>query len=143
MENRKLKTVVLSFLLLALVLSLTFFTVGNLTRPEVSFASENGQADANQTPADANEGCEQKQKTAKDKEVPRPQHSHPAFSQRIEERATMVKRQIEGHIWTHPSFKLSFSPVFNSICISECTGELIWRRFLQDPHQNTNLTTPN
>jgi len=110
-ENRKLKIVLPLFLLLALVLSLTFFTVGNLTRPEVTFTSESKQADANQTPADANEGCEQKQKTPKDKEVPRPQHKHPAFSQRIEERAAMVKRQIEGREISDPNVLTSLRTV--------------------------------
>ena len=96
---------------LLLILFLIIFTISSPIGLKPIFASENGQADANQTPADANEGCEQKQKTPKDKEVPRPQHSHPAFSQRIEERAAMVKRQIEGREISDPNVLTSLRTV--------------------------------
>ena len=101
----------MSLSLLIAVLSLIIFITSSRTGPKLIFASENGQGDANQTPADANEGCEEKQNGPKDKEVPRPQHSHPAFSQRIEERAAMVKWQIEGREISDPNVLKSLRTV--------------------------------
>ena len=58
------------------------------------FASESKKADANQTPADANKHSEQKRKTPKGQNVPRPEHTHPAFAQRVDERQSMVDMYI-------------------------------------------------
>jgi protein-L-isoaspartate(D-aspartate) O-methyltransferase len=69
-----------------LMLAVTFIGAGLLT-----FAAENKQAEPNQP--------KQKQKAAKqkDKKPPRPDHSHPAFTQRTKERNRLVKRWIKGH----------------------------------------------
>jgi protein-L-isoaspartate(D-aspartate) O-methyltransferase len=93
------------------VLSLIIFITSSRTGSKLIFASGNGQPDANQSPADANEGCERKQKAAKDKEIPRPQHTHPAFSERIEERAAMVKWQIEAREVSDPNVLASLRTV--------------------------------
>ncbi len=81
-------------LLLVLVLFLIIFAPTTSTKPELSFASENKGADANQASTDANEQSKQKQKDTKDEKVPRPEHTHPAFTQRSDERARMVNWQI-------------------------------------------------
>jgi len=78
------------------VLVTIIFTVKSSTRPGLSFASENKEVDANQTPADANAKSEQKQKVPTGKKVLRPEHTHPAFSQRSKERTGMVARQIRA-----------------------------------------------
>lgn len=57
------------------------------TVPEVTLASEERQADANQAPADANQQGEK---------VSRPDHNHPAFKERVDERKRMVERQIRA-----------------------------------------------
>jgi protein-L-isoaspartate(D-aspartate) O-methyltransferase len=62
----------------------------------IIFASQNKEGDANQAPADVNAGSEQKQKAAEEKETPRPEHTHPAFAQRIKEREKMVATQIQA-----------------------------------------------
>jgi len=64
------------------------------TRGGLTFASENKKADANQPPADANTQSEQKQEEPNEAELARPDHNHPAFDERIDERARMVERQI-------------------------------------------------
>jgi len=56
--------------------------------PGFIFASENEESDANST-------SQQNQKAAKDKKTPRPQHTHPAFSQGNTQRAEMVAEQIQ------------------------------------------------
>jgi len=64
------------------------------TRGGLTFASENKKADANQPPADANTQSEQKPEEPNEAELARPDHNHPAFDERIDERARMVERQI-------------------------------------------------
>ena len=66
------------------------------TRGTLTFASENKKADANQTSADANKETEQKQKDANETKVRRPDHNHPAFSERVQERLRMVAKDIRG-----------------------------------------------
>jgi len=63
-------------------------------RGGLTFASENKKADANQPPTDANTQSEQEQKDPNETKVRRPDHNHPAFSERISERARMIHRQI-------------------------------------------------
>jgi len=84
------------FLLLLLVLFIGVFTSRSLTRPKLALAPAFAGADANQTPADGNETAEQKQKASTDKKTPRPEHTHPAFGQRGDERARMVAKQIRA-----------------------------------------------
>jgi len=57
------------------------------TKPAVTLASQDKGADANQAPADANQ---------LDEKVSRPDHNHPAFKERIDERKRMVERQIRA-----------------------------------------------
>jgi protein-L-isoaspartate(D-aspartate) O-methyltransferase len=57
----------------------------------VTLASQDKKADANQAPADVNE-----QRAREDKKVGRPDHNHPAFAERIDERKRMVDRQIRA-----------------------------------------------
>jgi len=64
------------------------------TRGGLTFASGNKKADANQPPADANTQSEQKPEEPNEAELARPDHNHPAFDERIDERARMVERQI-------------------------------------------------
>jgi protein-L-isoaspartate(D-aspartate) O-methyltransferase len=84
------------FALLILALLLAIFAVKGSKRPELIFASENKNTDANQAPADANAQPDQKQKDSKEKKPLPPEHTHPAFSQRVEEREKMVAKQIEA-----------------------------------------------
>ena len=80
-KNRKLKVATLLSLLLLVVLLIGILVLKSLTEPRVVYASQNKEADANQVPADANA---------------RPDHNHPAFAERIEEREKMVAQQIQG-----------------------------------------------
>ena len=90
---KKWKYVALALSLL-LVLFLGIFALKSSTKPELILASENEEADANEAPADANGQSEQEQKTTKEKKAPRPEHTHPAFTERIEERTRKVAGQI-------------------------------------------------
>ena len=84
-------------LLLLLVLFLAIFVLESSTRPELTFASENEEADANQAPVDTNAQSEQKQKP------PRPGHTHPAFTERTKERSRMVASQIQARDVSDPN----------------------------------------
>jgi protein-L-isoaspartate(D-aspartate) O-methyltransferase len=79
------KWVYVALSLLILLLFLTFI-----------FASQNKKGNANQAPADANAASEQKQKASEEKKAPRPEHTHPAFTQRVKEREEMVATQIQA-----------------------------------------------
>ena len=80
-KNRKLKVAALLSLLLLAALLISILVLKSLTEPRVVCASQNKEADANQVPADANA---------------RPDHNHPAFAERIKERARMVSTQIQA-----------------------------------------------
>ncbi len=102
--NRKLKIEGLLPLLLLLVLFLSVFTPAGLVRPELTFASENEKANANQPPADTNAEPERKQKASKKEEKPpQPEHTHPPFTQRVKERERMVARQIQARGVSDPN----------------------------------------
>ena len=62
--------------------------VNRTTEPNAVLASENDQDAANQIPTEPND--------PNDKRAVRPLHKHPAFKERIKERARMVKTQIEA-----------------------------------------------
>jgi len=98
------------FLSLLLLLLITLIiAVKSSTSNGLAFASEERRADANQAPdnanevpgdanqagGDANEPSVEKAKSAKE-EVPRPEHKHPAFGERIKERTGMVATYIRG-----------------------------------------------
>ncbi len=71
-------------------------TVNCAKEPEPVVASRETEADTNQAPAEPNRQPEQEQKDPNDKKLLRPDHKHPAFAERIEERAGMVARQIQA-----------------------------------------------
>ena len=87
-NNRKLKIGVLLSLLLLVALLIGILFLKSSTEPRVVYASQNKEADANQVPADANE---------------RPDHNHPAFSERIKEREKMVATQIQARGVSDPN----------------------------------------
>ena len=80
-------------LLAVLVVGLGIYALRERARPGVTFASENKKADANERAADANRQGWQKEPNKP--EVLRPDHNHPAFSERVRERERMVARDIE------------------------------------------------
>lgn len=79
------------FSLILLVLFAIFIAHITSIRPELTFASENDEAGANERSADANE-----QAGKEDEKVARPDHNHPAFAERVDERKRMVDRQIRA-----------------------------------------------
>jgi len=109
--NRKLKIEAPLLLLLLLALLIGIFTIKSLTRPGVALAPENKGADSNQSRPDANEQARQKRKASKDKKTPRPEHTHPAFTERIKERARMVASQIEARGVRDPNVLASLRTV--------------------------------
>lgn len=90
-------------LLILVVISAGIFTVKLLTRPGAIFAIESKESQPNQRAADAHQPTAQEQKDPNDKKPPRPEHKHPAFSQRIEERARMVADQIQARDVNDPN----------------------------------------
>ena len=64
------------------------------TEPAVTLASQDKKADANQRPADVNQ--EGGQKGGRVKKPARPDHNHPAFTERVDERKRMVATQIRA-----------------------------------------------
>jgi len=89
------------FSLILLVLFAFFIAHITSIRPELTFASGNEQADANQAPSDVNE--QREQGAAKDKKPARPDHNHPAFAERADERERMVSRQIRARDVNDPN----------------------------------------
>jgi len=87
---------VLLFLLILLGLLVIIFATNTATEPKSVFAVQGSEADANQTAAEPNLPSEQEPEGPNDKRLLRPVHKHPAFAERIEERARMVGRQIES-----------------------------------------------
>jgi protein-L-isoaspartate(D-aspartate) O-methyltransferase len=76
------------FTCLSLVLLISIIAVvNNPMQPAVTFADEEKTAEANKE-AEPNESGKE--------EVPRPDHNHRAFSERVEEREKMVARQIKA-----------------------------------------------
>jgi len=63
--------------------------------PERVVASRDSEADANQSPAEPNQQAGQEPKDPNDRKLLRPDHKHPAFKERIEERTKMVDWQIQ------------------------------------------------
>jgi protein-L-isoaspartate(D-aspartate) O-methyltransferase len=81
--------------LILLGLFAIIFGVNCAKEPETLVSSQDTEADANQAPADANEQSKVEDPNDK-KPPPRPDHNHPAFTERIDERAKMVARQIRA-----------------------------------------------
>ncbi|MHC4463218.1 MAG: protein-L-isoaspartate(D-aspartate) O-methyltransferase [Planctomycetota bacterium] len=88
------------YLSLSLLIPLGLFTIifgiNCAKEPESVVSSQDREADVNQTPAGANEQIEEEQEDPNEKKLLHPDHNHPAFSERIEERAKMVSRQIRA-----------------------------------------------
>lgn len=80
------------FLLAVVLVGLGVLALEKSTRTGLTFASENKKADAN-------EQAEQEKKQANEVEVRRPDHNHPAFGERVEERARLVRVYIEHPRW--------------------------------------------
>jgi len=87
--------VALCFLIVPALFTI-IFTVNCAKEPEPVVASQDTEADAIQAPAEPNQQAEQEQKDPNDKELLRPDHKHPAFTERIEERTKMVAWQIQA-----------------------------------------------
>ncbi len=92
-------------LLIPLTLFAIIFTINCAKEPEPVVASENEdkEADANQAPAEPNQQPEQERKDPNDKKLLRPDHKHPAFAERVKERAGMVARQIQARDVNDPN----------------------------------------
>jgi protein-L-isoaspartate(D-aspartate) O-methyltransferase len=84
------------FLLTVPVLFTIIFMVGCATEPSSVLTTQSKESSASQPPADANAEPERKQKSVEEKKVPRPEHTHPAFAERVEEREKMVATQIQA-----------------------------------------------
>lgn len=98
-------------LLLLVVLFVVIFAVKSSTNQGLVLAAEDKEADANQVPIDVNEQPEQKREVPEDIKVPRPEHTHPAFAQRLQERARMVAIYIRGAGIRDPNVLNSLSTV--------------------------------
>lgn len=97
------KKIYVPLLLLALLALFTIiFAVQRPTKPQAVLAGEDKEADANQ-PAEPNQQPEQEPRDPNDKKPLRPDHKHPAFKERIEERARMVAEQIEARDVNDPN----------------------------------------
>jgi protein-L-isoaspartate(D-aspartate) O-methyltransferase len=78
--------------LVPLVVLAIIFTFNGKTKSQFVFASQESPADANQVLAELEQ-----------KDPNRPQHKHPAFKERIEERVKMVSRQIQARDVNDPN----------------------------------------
>jgi len=115
-ETNRIRIFVLLFLLILLGALAIYFTINTTTGPNTVVAEQGNMADANrpkvgpnQPPTDANQlSVEPNQPPGEpnkppgteledpnDKKVLRPVHKHPAFTERVKERARMVDWQIE------------------------------------------------
>jgi len=90
-------------LLIVPALFAIIFTVNCAKEPEPFVASQDTEADTNQAPAEPNQQAEQEQKDPNDKKLLRPDHKHPAFTERIEERTKMVAWQIQARDVKEPN----------------------------------------
>jgi len=83
--------------LLVAALALYSFFLAKSAQQGRAFALENKSEDVNEPKDDKETGKADEERTedANEQQVPRPDHNHPAFSERVEERGRMVTRQIE------------------------------------------------
>ena len=87
----------LAALLLACVLVAVVFVLKGPSEQGASFASENKEADVNEGER------KQKQEEPNEIQVLPPDHNHPAFNERVEERAKMVSWQIQARDVNDPN----------------------------------------
>ena len=108
------------FIYLSLVLLFSIIAVvNNSLRPVVTFANEGETAKADKE-AEPNESGK--------KEVPRPDHSHPAFSERVEKREKMVTWQIKARGVDDPNVLASLRTVPRHVFVRHDD----WRRAYSD-----------
>jgi len=86
--NRKFRTEVLLSLLVLAALLISIAVLRDPIAGKPAFALEKKDADTNNQP-------KQKESKQKDKKSARPEHNHPAFTERVKERETMVARHIQ------------------------------------------------
>ena len=91
------------FLLSAIALFIVIFTVRSATEPRPVWASENKTPDINKPSAEPNQPAGQKQKDPNEEKPSRPDHKHPAFGERVRERARMVAEQIQARDVNDPN----------------------------------------
>ena len=88
-EQTRKRIVAFFFTLVAIVMVGGVWILKSGTEPGVTLASQDKGADGNQALADVNQQGEKEYK-----KVARPDHNHPAFDERIDERKRMVATQI-------------------------------------------------
>ncbi len=86
-EQARRRFIAFFFTLVAIVMVGGVWMLKSGTDSAVTLASQDERADANQAPADVNEQVEK---------VARPDHNHPAFKERVDERKRMVATQIRA-----------------------------------------------
>ena len=90
-EQSRKRIVAVFFALVAIVMVGGVWILKSGTEPAATLASQDKKADSNQAPADVNE-----QRAREDEKIGRPDHNHPAFAERIDERKRMVATQIRA-----------------------------------------------
>ncbi len=90
-EQARKRIVAFFFTLVAIVMLGGVWILKSGTEPAVTLASQDKRADSNQVPADVNQQGEKEYK-----KVSRPDHNHPAFKERVDERKRMVATQIRA-----------------------------------------------
>lgn len=90
-------------IVLVFLAMIVFYAVKNLARTGFTFSSENKSADANQATYDVNEQPAPEPNDPNDKKPPRQEYKHPAFTERIEERARMIATQIKARNVNDPN----------------------------------------
>ncbi|MHC4083735.1 MAG: protein-L-isoaspartate(D-aspartate) O-methyltransferase [Planctomycetota bacterium] len=88
-EQARQRIVAFFFTLVAIVMVGGVWIIKSGTEPGIILASQDKRADANQAPADVNQQGEKEYK-----KIPRPDHNHPVFTERVDERKRMVATQI-------------------------------------------------
>jgi protein-L-isoaspartate(D-aspartate) O-methyltransferase len=96
-EQSRRRIVAVFFTLVAIVMVGGVWILKSGTKPAVTLASDDKKADSNQAPADVNE------RHAEDEKIGRPDHNHPAFAERIDERKRMVATQIRARDVKEPN----------------------------------------
>ena len=111
-------------------LFIVFYAVKNFARTGFTFASENKEAGANQTPSDVNEQPAPEPNDPNDKRPHRPEHKHPAFTERIEERARMIATQIKARGVNDPNVLKAMQMVPRHSFV-EHTNKNVWNSNLK------------
>jgi len=102
--ERARKWIYLSLSLLTpLALFVGIIVIKSAIKPVRLVASANQSPDTASKSADPNQDSGQEPKDPNDKKPPRPDHKHPAFKERIEERARMVADQIQARDVNDPN----------------------------------------